>query len=404
MMLSSSSISSTICCRRITKATINTPKVLNTIKPLSFPKISRGGLVKDLNLRNDYTIPTISPTSTPENHMKSHDPMVISKLYAIMEAVADRAEMHKNIGEQRDNWNHLLLNSINLITLTASTMCGFAATNPSFKLSSSILYVAATVFLGVMNTIQPSQLAEEQRNATRLFKQLHSQIETLVSIGNPTINDVKEAMEKVLGIDKAYPLPLLGVMLEKFPKKVQPAVWWPEKIRAKKGKLGQSDGIPNGWNRELEDEMREIVRVLKRKDKEDYMKLGEKALKFNKFLAISGPILTGIGAFGAFFADNPWGVTIGVLCGVLSSILSTIEHGGQVGMVFEMYRSNAGFFKLMEEEIESSLSESMVDRRENGELMEMKVALKLGRSISEVKDLGCGKNGVECHEFASKLF
>lgn len=36
---------------------------------------------------------------------------------------------------------------------------------------------------------------------------------------------VNEAMNKVLAIDRAYPLPLLGVMLEKFPAKTEPAVW-----------------------------------------------------------------------------------------------------------------------------------------------------------------------------------
>lgn len=155
------------------------------------------------------------------------------------------------------------------------------------------------------------------------------------------------------------------------------------------------DGV-NGWNEELEDEMRQVVGVIKRKDKQDYLRLGEKALKFNKFLAICGPLLTGFGALGAVFAggSNPLGVTVGVVCGILGSIVNTIEHGGQVGMVFEMYRSNAGFFKLMEESIESSLRE----RRENGEMVEMKVGLQLGRSISELRDLA------RSQEFASKLF
>ncbi|RVW45929.1 putative F-box protein [Vitis vinifera] len=64
-----------------------------------------------------------------------------------------------------------------------------------------------------------------------------------------------------------------------------------------------------------------------------------------------------------------------------------MEHGWQVGMVFEMYRGNAGFFRLMEESIESNLNERDVGRRENGELFEMKVALQLGRSLSGLKDL-----------------
>ena len=106
--------------------------------------------------------------------------MATVQLYSILEAVADRIEMHKNICEQRNNWNTLLLNSINMITLTATAMAGVAAatsgdTTPllALKLSSALLFSAATGMSLITNQIQPSQLTEEQRNATRLFKQLH---------------------------------------------------------------------------------------------------------------------------------------------------------------------------------------------------------------------------------------
>ncbi|XP_057955618.1 probable F-box protein At4g22030 [Malania oleifera] len=142
-----------------------------------------------------------------------------------MEVVADRAEMHSNLAEQRNNWNTLLLNSINMMILTASTMAGLSSTGifsspfVAFKLSSTLFFAAATGMYMVMNKIQPSQLAEEQRNATRLFRQLQTQIETKLAFGidNPTQMEVNETMEKVLPLDRAYPLPLLGAMLEKFP-------------------------------------------------------------------------------------------------------------------------------------------------------------------------------------------
>ncbi|KDP20723.1 hypothetical protein JCGZ_21194 [Jatropha curcas] len=348
---------------------------------------------------DDCRVPKTTISTETENlYNNKSDPMVIAKLYAIIEAVADRVEMHKNIGEQRDNWNHLLLTSVNALTLAAATMCGFAATNTVFKVSSIILYVAATGFLAIMNTIQPSQLAEEQRNAARLFKQLHAQIHTMISIGSPTMDDVNEAMEKVLALDKAYPLPLLGAMLEKYPANVEPAAWWPQrKPKQNKGHIRNG----NGWNKELEDEMRNILGVLKRNDKADYLKLGSEALKVHKMLAISGPILTGLGALGSAFVgiNNPLAVTVGVVSGALASIVNTMEHGAQVGMVVEMYRSNAGFFKLMEESIEFNISE----RRENGELFEMKTALLLGRSISELKNLAASSSSTT-EEFASKLF
>ncbi|XVF27913.1 hypothetical protein REPUB_Repub14bG0150400 [Reevesia pubescens] len=80
-------------------------------------------------------------------------------------------------------------------------MAGLAATTAvgaplmALKLSSTMLYIASTGLLVMMNKIQPSQLAEEQRNATRLFKQLHGQIQTTLALGKTDINDVNEAID-----------------------------------------------------------------------------------------------------------------------------------------------------------------------------------------------------------------
>ncbi|XP_071714025.1 probable F-box protein At4g22030 [Rutidosis leptorrhynchoides] len=351
------------------------------------------------------------PTTNPKD---SNDHQVMEKLYVILEAVSDRVEMHKNIGEQRNYWNSLLLTSINAITLSATTMAGIAsaltvvpgAPLVALKLSSTFLYLAATGILVIMNKIQPSQLVEEQRNASRLFKQLESEIKTKIAIGNPTLSYVNETVKKILAIDRAYPLPLLGVMLEKFPAKTEPAVWWPEK----RWTSTKENHEKNGWSLELEEEMREISRILEVKDKEDYLRLGEKALKLNKALAIAGPILTGLGAIGTTFlgsySNNSWAMVFGVMGGAMASVVNSVQHGGQVGMVFEMYRSNAGFFKMVEESIESNLNERCVESRENGQVFEMKVALQLGRSINELRDVAASfsKKGKDIEEFGSKLF
>ncbi|XWS15557.1 hypothetical protein CRYUN_Cryun34aG0010500 [Craigia yunnanensis] len=422
-LLFSKSLPSLHYRRGIIGATINEPRVL--MGPVSLPKLSTRDLVEEMERRNvRYIIATttilendsISSQKTQNysrHNTKSSDPQVIAKLYAIMEAVADRVEMHKNIGEQRDNWNHLLLTSVNAMTLSAATMAGLASTSAagaslvSLKLSSTVLYVAVTGLLVMMNNIQPSQLAEEQRNAARLFKQIHGQIQTRLSLGKPDINDVNEAMDKVLALDKAYPLPLLGAMIEKFPSKVEPARWWPQQKR-KQGLGGRIEGN-NGWNRELEEEMRQVLGVLKKKDFAEYLRLGGKALKLNKALAISGPLLTVLGALGSSFVGtthSSWSVMMGVIAGAMATVVNSMAHGGQVGMVFEMYRSNAGFFKLIEESIMSNTDEKDVERRENGEILEMKVALQLGRSLSELKHLAASstRNREATEEFASKLF
>ncbi|XP_020225518.1 probable F-box protein At4g22030 [Cajanus cajan] len=340
------------------------------------------------------------------------------QLYAILEEVADRIEMHRNIGEQRNNWNTLLLNSINIITLTATAMAGVAAatsgdTAPLFamKLSSTLLFSAATGMSLIMNKIQPSQLAEEQRNATRLFKQLHTQIQTTIAIGNPTEEDVQTSMEKLLALDKAYPLPLLGAMLDKFPAKYEPAVWWPSSQFQRRSKREESNrNSINGWSEDLEMELREVIEVVKKKDLEDYERLGNIALKINKSLAIAGPLLSGIAAVGSSFVGNgSWVALVPLVAGSLASAVNSFEHGGQVGMIFEMYRNCGGFFSLLEESINATLEEKNMDKRENGEVFEMKVAMKLGRTVSELRRLAsksasCRIQGIAVDEFASKLF
>ncbi|THG12526.1 probable F-box protein At4g22030 [Camellia sinensis] len=431
LLFSSSSSSSPLSCssNRINAATHNSKLRRACISSSNLPTKN---LVHEFNIKNGIfaTTTTITntilsksdettcPTIVDEPPPLSTD-ISTAKLYAILEAIADRVEMHKTIGEQRDNWNALLLSSINTITLSAATMAGLAASNTiaaigvplfAFKLSSTLLFCAATGMLMVMNKLQPSQLAEEQRSAARLFKQIYGEIEIILALRDVNQNDVNEAMEKVLALDKAYPLPLLGVMLEKFPLTFEPAIWWPSKHAQNERKVYEEREVNwekrerNGWSEEMEVEMKEIVEVLKRKDIVDYVRLGNLVLKINKILAISSPILTGVAAVGASFSHGP----VAVVAAALASVVNTIEHGGQVGMVFEMYRNSSGFFGLLQESIESTL-EREVEKRENGELFEMKVGLKLGRSLSELRDLASSSasshiDGNSIDEFASKLF
>ncbi|MED6172705.1 hypothetical protein PIB30_052438 [Stylosanthes scabra] len=291
-------------------AAINVPKLPKINFSSSLPNIPTKLNVDDFRFVDTAT-PLLQKNFNNNNNQLQQQQQnqhsnnkALVELYAILEAVSDRIEMHQNVGDQRDNWNTLLLNSINMITLAATTMSAVAATTEpllALKLSSALLFSAATGMLLIMNKLQPSQLTEEQRNATRYFKQIKSEILTKLALGNASDEDVKSAMEKVLALDKAFPLPLLGVMLEKFPSKFEPAVWWP----------------------------------------------------------------------------------------------STQNSGG--------------FFKQLESSIESTLEESDVERRENGQVFEMKVAMKLGRSVSQLRELSLKSvssrmEGISVDEFASKLF
>ncbi|XP_057537500.1 probable F-box protein At4g22030 [Amaranthus tricolor] len=357
-----------------------------------------------------YNLPLTTKTK-PITSPKDQD-LITAKIYAILEAISDRIEMHKNIGDQRDNWNSLLLNSVNMMTLTAATMAGFADVSGShgvvLRVSSTLLFLAGTGIIMIMNKIQPSQLVEEQRNAVRLLKKLQTKIQNSVSIRKLTNKDVDNAVEEVIALDRAYPLPLLGSMLEKFPESLEPAKWWPSKKQSSESITSQGGGEENGWSQELEDDMREVVEVTKRKDIEDYIRLGNKALKLNKMLAVTGPVLTGIAAVGAAFVGHggPWAGIVAAASGSMAAVVNTLEHGGQVGMVFEMYRNCAGSFKLLEESVEYNLGEEDYMMRKNGEVFELEMALKLGRNVSDLRDFAdkSRTNGGNVEGFASKLF
>ncbi|KEH36890.1 putative petal formation-expressed [Medicago truncatula] len=166
----------------------------------------------------------------------------------------------------------------------------------------------------------------------------------------------------------------------------------------------------NGWNLELENEMKEVIEVVKRKDIEDYERLGNIALKINKSLAILGPLLTGIAAIGSSFVGDEMLVNfVPAFSGALATVVNTFEHGGQVGMVFEMYRNCGGFFELLEETVEEIIEEKDLNKRENDEVFEMKIALQLGRSVMQMRELASKSDvyrmeGREIDEFANKLF
>ncbi|KAJ6814844.1 putative F-box protein [Iris pallida] len=378
-------------------------------------------------------------TSTISNKNNVDDKLVIAQLYAVAEAAADRAEMHDIIGKQRDNWNHLLLHSINSITLAASAAAGISAMPPvlmlqssspnhlqlAFKLSSALLFAASTAMMTITSKIQPSQLAEEQRNATRLFRQIDKSIHTTLNLAaairssssssTPTEADVKVAVERVLALDKAYPLPLLPGMLDKFPTKLEPTVWWPKLNRSRPSSSSVGGDIrSNGWSKGLELEMEGIVAKLRSKDIEQYVHFGNKLLAINRVVAVAGPILCGLAAVGSSMvgvsALGPFPVLLGVVGGALAAVANTLQHAGQAGTVVELSRNCAGFYKNLGEEIEWNLREGEAEKREEGELFKLKVALKLGRTLSDLQEFGRSvvdhgdEANIKGDQFAGKLF
>ncbi|KAK1611057.1 hypothetical protein QYE76_034730 [Lolium multiflorum] len=74
-------------------------------------------------------------------------------------------------GRRRAHGQHPLVPSTNSLTLATSRMAvlAFASANvAALKVSASVLLATAAVAMAAVSKIQPSQLTEEQRNATRL--------------------------------------------------------------------------------------------------------------------------------------------------------------------------------------------------------------------------------------------
>uniref|UniRef100_A0A8R7VA19 F-box protein n=1 Tax=Triticum urartu TaxID=4572 RepID=A0A8R7VA19_TRIUA len=136
--------------------------------------------------------------------------------------------------------------------------------------------------------------------------------------------------------------------------------------------------------------MRGIARVLKAKDEQEYLSFGKAVLTLNRGLAVAGPALAGTAVIAAAFIGSgdtgtSWASGAAVLCGALAAAVNTVEHGGQVGMVFELCRNVTGLYRKIQDDIEDNLEEANLRRRENGELFETKVALQLGRSPSDLR-------------------
>ncbi|GLJ47904.1 hypothetical protein SUGI_1011450 [Cryptomeria japonica] len=312
--------------------------------------------------------------------------MVVAKLRLVAAAAADRAEMHGVLAQQRDGWNKLLLASLTNITLAALILQALPNINDSNNVVATLLYGFSTAFMCGVNKLQPSQLAEEQRMAARLFHQLKTDIHTNLALP-PRLRQEKcadsflaKAYKAVLALDEAYPLPLFPGMLDKFPKIVQPTVWWPqhEQNHQTQNQRPHTDNNTtiNGWSAEVEEELRGISETLKTGDIAEYVGLSRKVLGANSILAIAGPLLTGIA--GALNLNGAM-LSMSMVAGVLGVVGNTLSHAGQVGMVFEMYRNCAGFYHLLDSSISDTLSEADPEARENGELFHWRLALQLGR-------------------------
>lgn len=316
--------------------------------------------------------------------------LLLAELRLLANAAADRAEMHSVLAQQRDNWNKLFQHTLTTATLTASVMAGLNGQHPTLSLSvpALVLNAGCALMMSIINQFQPSQLAEEQRTAARLFKKLVNDIDYALHLPadlrqyTPTL--LRDSQLRLRALDRAFPMPLTPGGLEKFPTSVVPPILSGRTaVSALKDRIHESQNT-NGWTESITRDVKEVATLLHDSDIKTYTTWAQNVVNVNKCLAIAAPTFAILAAaLNAASALGLYGSSINLglgaaMCSVVATFAGSFSHDMQLGMVFEMYRNSAGYYAEVEASIENTLRVP-VEQRENGVLFRRRVAYELGR-------------------------
>jgi hypothetical protein len=187
-----------------------------------------------------------------------------------------------------------------------------------------------------------------------------------------------DVMDRLEALDVAFPLPLTPNGLVKFPEEVVPSV------------LGSTEDLSeteipannaNGWSNEMVEDLKHTAKKLKESDIETYLGWARNKERNNKRLAMLAPVLAASAALLSLFGSCWPGIHLAALastCSIAAVFGSSFSNGGQIGMIFELYRNCAGYYEQMVQDIQRTIRVP-VCQREDGELYHQKIALKLGR-------------------------
>jgi len=346
---------------------------------------------------NSFTqVAPSSPSSPSQRNTKGwtdgngvEESRVVAQLRNIAFAAKDRSEMHAIIGVQRDNWNKLCHMTVNMTTIAAAMLAAMnngvaGSTSASFGMSMAafLLNGGAAGFMFLASKFQPSQLAEEQRTASRFFKMLARDIETTLLI-DPRLRKavhlyMDDVMDRLEALDVAFPLPLTPNGLVKFPQEVVPSVLGSTADLSETEILANNT---NGWSNAMVQDLKHTAEKLKQSDIEIYLGWARNKERDNKRLAMLAPVLAGSAALLSLLGCCQPGIHLAALasaCSIAAVFGSSFSNGGQIGMIFELYRNCAGYYEQMVQDIQSTIRVP-VCQREDGELYHQKIALKLGR-------------------------
>ncbi|MCO5601113.1 hypothetical protein L7F22_055232 [Adiantum nelumboides] len=351
------------------------------------------------NLENSGTAPGYGKGWITPNG--EEDPFLVAHLHLIAHMATDRAEMHSIIAQQRDNWNKLFQSSLIALAMASTILSALSsfASNMAFNLPACAVNAFLTFIMIGFNHFQPSQLAEEQRTAARLSKRLAHDIEFTLKIA-PQLRQhahgyVKEMIERLYAIDKAYPLPLTPMVVEKFPKKVRaPLLSKHADDNVRPENLTEAE---NGWEAGMAQTLLQVAELMVKGDARAYRSRAERVKKMNSVCAVVGPLFAGLGAAlnlvevmkeAGLVSRSAFvnGGIIAAMASTLAAFVAIFSHDAQLGMIFELFRSTMGYFEESDASIRRAVS-LPVSKRENGVLFKLKVAYELGQRVEDLATL-----------------
>ncbi|BBN10110.1 hypothetical protein MPTK1_5g01100 [Marchantia polymorpha subsp. ruderalis] len=306
---------------------------------------------------------------------------LVSQFDGLSVAISDRVEMHSILAQQRDNWNRLLHNTITFTSVSAAVASSLngAATAQGLQLVAIILGTGAAALMTLVSKFQPSQLAEEQRHAARFFKRLGAEVEATLDVDPRLREEASAYWEQSVGtlhaLDRAFPLPLTPIVVEKFPKHVCPSQLSGE-LGLSRPEVEESSQSPsNGWTSSVVEDLKHTANLLHDSDVPEYVNLANNAKIINLILSIVSPLLAtaGVALNMASCPSVAAAVTLGSL------FAHTLAQALQMGAVYEVYRNCAGYYADVEKSIERVLRLPVHQRQDAGIFLH-KTSMLLGRT------------------------
>ncbi|KAG6550444.1 hypothetical protein Mapa_007986 [Marchantia paleacea] len=322
---------------------------------------------------------------------------IVSQFEALSVLVSDRVEMHSILALQRDNWNRLFHNTITMASVPAATASAVNGALPAsgLRVVAIILGMGAAALMALVSKFQPSQLAEEQRHAARFFKRLGADMEATLQVDPRLREDASLYWEQSIGtvhaLDRAFPLPLTPIMVEKFPEQVHPSKISGDVDLARPEVEVSQHSHKNGWTWSAVEDLKRTAQLLRTSDIPEYISMANSAKIINLILSISSPLFATAGVV-LNMAGCP---SVAAAVTVGSLFAHTLTHALQMGAVYEVYRNCAGYYADVEKSIEQTLR-LPVEQREDATIFQQKISMSLGRrpAVTPMVPVGAKTAGV----------